>query len=1073
VSEPQVFQLSRAYFGHLVDTQKRTSATAGVIARTPDITPTQIAECVRLARLPPPFSTGDMPGALGLFKGETIDYILIKAQYNDAGHPQVLYMLTPMAALRQLGGNVLAFRSLAMTEMPSFGMIRANLVPYELRDPKPPTDEEQTDALMNLLLYCNDSFSILEGILAALVQGWPLAIVNSPPSMEKRLQFLQGLLCLLPIPARVGITFATNVTDAQMGQIQIKFSSQHALPPQHLVYDWGSGKLLTPAPEDSYSHYIVAQLRLDPSLVIEKTAQLSRTTVWRAMHRENLSRALAWVSRRASIDEAVSNNQPADRSTVAAILREDPTLSDDLRAVYARHLLAFAIALNETDSADVIPAVCVTSPAIAQAIADQLRAASENNQAQVVYALLERWLLRVPEASALQWHSILHTAAKQHLNDLVRQGNAQQAVAFTNRVLQANSSLRLDEIMPDLIRSATELARSDTSLAQALFLTAVEVLPPGDLYRVLSDPAFAQQLPPELQTALNYLQPELRRPVPPHVLDQGARAFGEGKRMLVLTRLAEWAVYLERIQLIDTAALQALLVLSQSPQSERFHHLILQVVDELSEVSILDALEPPGQRVLVQLLLQIGEYDRTIGQLVFYQNQLFGTGRLKEFTALAGEVFRMTPLPPDALNAALTYLEGSQIRPEPRAMIYCNALLNREWADDQQYAARQLTTMIFNDHLLIATISHEHTLRLLDFYARTQNALDTLRVAAALVDHTLHMGKEGAALLARMWPSITWNAESTEAALELLRRFVRGVALSEMPTLLAYFEQELGQDTGRALRATYLMRLVMGQAETAGPASVADAQRKGISFEDYERLTQPPLMRFADEADTAIQLFREIATIYHTDKEFPPLHRLRHDLDTMTGGLSEQDRARVAENLMNMTQQVFELGHERSGKGGKQSVADQLVRGQMMPHGGVDLLRFVGGHFALHQTIPLDLKQEEMGHVLGTRSAAMLLRETDAITRLLGGLQTAFEQQPPGQITPQALSAELNSLWGTLSLYNQRQIQERFARSCQQLAEVICLMSDSASERIISDSGAGRQLETGQRQPRTALETLR
>jgi hypothetical protein len=130
----------------------------------------------------------------------------------------------------------------------------------------------------------------------------------------------------------------------------------------------------------------------------------------------------------------------------------------------------------------------------------------------------------------------------------------------------------------------------------------------------------------------------------------------------------------ERIELIDTPALQALLVLAQSQQSERFRHLILQVVDELSEVSLLRSLEPPGMRVLLQLLLQIQEFDRAVGQLVFYQNQLFGQEGLSEFTNLCGEVFRMTALAPNALNTALTYLEGSSIRPEPRVMIYCNAL---------------------------------------------------------------------------------------------------------------------------------------------------------------------------------------------------------------------------------------------------------------------------------------------------------------------------------------------------------------------------------------------------------------
>ena len=107
-------------------------------------------------------------------------------------------------------------------------------------------------------------------------------------------------------------------------------------------------------------------------------------------------------------------------------------------------------------------------------------------------------------------------------------------------------------------------------------------------------------------------------------------------------------------------------------------------------------------RVLLQLLLQIQEFDRAVGQLVFYQNQLFGQEATQaNLPHLAGEVFRMTALSPNALNTALTYLEGSPIRPEPRAMIYCNALINRQWADDQQYAARQLTTMIFNDYHLV------------------------------------------------------------------------------------------------------------------------------------------------------------------------------------------------------------------------------------------------------------------------------------------------------------------------------------------------------------------------------------
>jgi hypothetical protein len=1049
VSDSQVYQLAQVYFGNLVSNRKQVSDTPGVIARTPDITPTQVNECLSLARLAPPSpseTAPEMPGALGLFRGETIDFILARSQRNDAGYPQLQCVLAPIAPLRALGGNALALRALGMAAMPSFATTNPNLAPFELRDPRPPTSDEQTDAMLNLLLYCEDKFQNVESILAALVQGWPLAIVNSPPSLEKRLQFTQGLLSLLPIPARIGITFATHVRDPLSSQVQIKFLSESATPPQHVAYDWGSGKFLTPVPEDSYSHYIIAQLRLDPSLVIEQTEQLSRTAVWRAMRKENLGRALAWVSRRAAVDGAVREGQPADRETVAAILREDPTLSDDLRQVYARHLLAFALALNEPESADVIPTVCITNQNVAKTVVEQLLAAIENERAAIVYALVERWLLRISEAVDLQWHNVLHAAAKQRLSDLFSQRDLPQTLEFMRRIQQAPPVLRFKEVVPDLVQLALSAARANPDLAREVFLMGIGALPAGDLYRLLNDEKFREQLPPEAQTALSYLEPEARQPVPPQVLDQAARVFGDGQRMLVLTRLVEWALYLQRIELIDTGALQALLVIVQSPQAEDFGALVQQAVDELSEVSILQTLKPPGPRILVQLLLQIGQYGQAIGQLEFYQNAVFGPDRLKEFAQLAGEVFRMTALAPEALTQALAQLEGSQIRPEPRAVIYTSSLVNRQWAKDQDYAARRLTTMIFNDNSLIAIIGHENTLKLLDFYARPKNALDTLRVAAALVDHTLHLGAEGAALIARMWPSITWNAEVADAAVELLRRFARGVSPTETPTLVAYFERELGPEISEMLQATRLVRQAIAAAD---------------------------LMKFADNVSIATQLFIDIASVYHTNKELPPTHRLRHDLDTMTGGLSEQERRQVADNTFDITRQIYELGQQSARRRGKPLPPDALIQGQTMPQNGLDLLRFIGGHVAQHQSLPFDLEREEMGHIFGSRSAAMFLRETTAITQLLSDLQAAFDQQNTDLISPKALGAELDSLWSGLSLYNQRQIRESFALNCQQLAEVIQVMAEGASDRLLSDSGIGSQLETGQRQPRTALETLR
>ncbi len=1049
MSESQVFQLARLYYGHLVTGGARSSTTPGVIARTPDVTPTQISECLHLAKIAPPSpqeTTPDMPGALAIFRGETIDFVLAKAQYNSAGVPQVLYVLTPATLLRALGGNVLALRSLALMEMTTFATVKNNLVPFELNNAIPPDRDAQAEALLDLLLFCQDSFKNVEGILAALVQGWPLAIVNAPPSVDMRLRFLQGLLCLLPIPARVGITFATHLADPASCAAQVKFTSQRVVPAQHLVYDWGQGEIVTPPPDHSYSHYMVAQLRLDPSLVVEQTEQLSRTAVWRAMHRENLGRALAWVSRRAALDQIVSDGQPADRDTVAAILREDPTLSDELRQAYVRHLLAFALALNDPDSADVIPTVCVTNQDLVKAVNEQLRAAINHKQAQTVYALLERWLLRVPEASAIPWHPVLHAAAKQHFKNLLRKQEIEPAVEFMNTLEKAAPALRMNEVIPDVVRFAVQAGRTNPQVASAVFLMAVKALPAGELRRVLGDQPFVSQLPREMQIALTYLQPEPRTPVPPHVLDQGARAFGDGHRMTVLARLVEAAMYLERPELLDTAALQGLLVMTQSASAEDYQGLIQQVVDSLSQPSAIQVLEPPGPRVLLQLLLQTRDFNGVVGMLEFYQNSVFGLERLGEFTTLAGELYRMAALAPEALNEALTVLEGSPLRPEPRAAIYCNALINRQWAPDQDYAARRLTTMIFNDHNLVSAIGQDNVLRLLDFYARSQNALDSLRVAAALIDQSLHQGTEGAALIVRMWPSITWNQAATEAAIELTKRFLRGVPVRQIPALLTYFTTQLGPAVGETLRATYLMRQVLGDMD---------------------------VLQAAESVHIAAEMLTDMAVTYHTNRELPPIHRLRHDLDTMPGGLSEPERQQVAQNTLLIPRLIHEMGRERSRKKGKPPVEELLVQGQAAPQNGVDLLRFIGGYFAERQVIPINLGREEMAHLLGSRSAAMFLRETTAMAKLLTGLKAAFETQDSSATTPQALADELASLWSSLSLYQQRRTQETFARDCQQLADVMSLMADKSSDRFGSDGGAGRQLETGQRRPQTALEALR
>src|SRR5262249_10100458 len=143
-------------------------------ARTPGIRTEQIAECHRAARLvppPPEQRTEKMPGSFGLFRGETIEFILAKAHVGPDGLPQFQYLLLPSAALRWLGGNLHLFESYATEPIPQFSTQRTDLPPFVLDKPEAPDAETQTDDLLALMGYCKNKLKIIEGLLGGLVQA--------------------------------------------------------------------------------------------------------------------------------------------------------------------------------------------------------------------------------------------------------------------------------------------------------------------------------------------------------------------------------------------------------------------------------------------------------------------------------------------------------------------------------------------------------------------------------------------------------------------------------------------------------------------------------------------------------------------------------------------------------------------------------------------------------------------------------------------------------------------------------------------------------------------------------------
>ncbi len=355
-SSNRVFPLDRLYAG--ANGQTRFDQ----VSRTPGVDPDQLAECRRLAHLMPPLPvqrTEAMPGAFGLFRGESIDYILAKAQQSANGAPQIQYILVPTAPLRSLGGNIRTFEGFACEPIPQFAVPRTDLAPFVLENPQAADDETQIDDLLALLGYCKNNMKIVSGLTAALVQSVGIGVINAPLSMRDRLTFIQGLLTLLPAAVRTRITFATSVIDPSQTNTQIKFLAADMRPARHLIYDWESGKLLTDAPADTYADFMITQFRLDPALVLKQTQQMEPIAIWRMRLKDDLPSALAWAAKRISLDAALKNGLPGDPQMVSVVLRDDPTLVDDMRVLYARHLLSLTLVLDEVERGDALVAALV------------------------------------------------------------------------------------------------------------------------------------------------------------------------------------------------------------------------------------------------------------------------------------------------------------------------------------------------------------------------------------------------------------------------------------------------------------------------------------------------------------------------------------------------------------------------------------------------------------------------------------------------------------------------------------------------------------------------------------------
>jgi hypothetical protein len=1042
----RAFQIEYFYYGNLIQNGQPIGRPM-VVGRTRAIGPNQAQECLQAVRVKPPdlhMTTRDMPSSIGVFRGGPLGFILLKAQRTADGFPQLLYMLIPEMAMRWLGGNGTHFVAIGFDEMPTFEKPRQDLDSLLLENPEPLDEATQIEFLYDLFYFCGDRIKNVEAILAALIYNQPIAILNAPLSLEVRMRFIQGLLSLLPAPARVGITWVTHTDHIRTTPSQVSFVGNTDDLDGYFLYDWGAGEVLTEPPSDPYSKFITSQLRLDASQVVETTTNIARTAVWRALRKDSLPQALHFASRRAAVDSAVSTNQPADREIVSAILRQDPTLSDEMRLMYAQHLLAMTLAMgDQLHYADVIPAVAAADRPVAEMAYRQLREVAQGNNPLQVIDLVERWLVNVPQASAIPWNKLAYTATLTYVERALQSGKIVEVINFLRRIQGMNRVLKMENAVPQLLHRITTAGINHPDLAMAVFLLGAEYLPIESFQKLITAPQLLQYLPTRLQQALLYLQPDPRPNPPRSLLMSVVMEFEAQQRMLIVGRLTELAVYLRREELIDTRLLEGLLRTIQSGYGRRFGSLLQYIAQRYTQPRMLHQLDQATLELLPNLYFSMGNYDVGVRLLEHYQANIYTIERLNDFTDTIGNIFLNATLSLEALHQIFALIEHSRIRPEPRARAYCAVMIAANWGRAYHSLARRLAIMLFNDVRLVDMIGVDHTLRLLAYHADLKDEVSVYEVGSVLLEVALLLGKRGVELVLKTWDHLNLP-ELAEARFDLLRRYVRRADASFAEHLPDYFGQKMGKPIAEALQATYVMRKLMA----------------GRNFYDLGQALH-----------ITAQLLIDLAVPYTEDKEQPPRHRLKRGLDSMSGGLDDNERLVIGANLERIALAVYSLGYQLDRGKQTEEVQRALLRNEIPPETGGDFLIYIGGLFAKRKFMPVDLEREEMAHIFGNRSATMLQDEVAIAADLLDNLLAAFPPDNPPHLTLAAFANELDSLWRQISLYNQRQVYEMVSNDSQYIAQLVQMMASRvrSGDRVFKNT----QLETGHKTPENEIEVLR
>ncbi len=836
---------------------------------------------------------------LGIFAGSGRDFLLATAYHQD---DQVIHeiALLPRKLLHQVAGNLDSLAALVLDETRQTLFVPgATIDELEVSPLLPWNVNDRLKHFRNLLNgFAQGDIDRVLCFLGAAIDERHLLFYAFAGNTQDRLDVVQGLMALLPMPSRIGLTFASHVTTRSTPAIV--FTDRRFDTRRWVVDDaaqtFPDNSLLT----SPYIHFLRDLWQEDDEAFIRSLADIESLAEI-LLTGQDMNSGLTKLAEQMQLNKQVQMQIAVDPEALKQVLQSELPLDGQLRRLYARQLLDHALEARDTEAALLVALHMDSDPDLEVALDEHLNAALES-QPDAVY-VFARTRLNDSQNVTDAWIKRLQTAALVSLRVAINDGDAETIISWLRLIAREPTTYGLADILHEGILAAQERTHADSDLARHLLTLAIKH-DPQTLDVLLSDDELLAALPNNMGAVLrDHAGDPLvlleKRGVETFLVAMAVSIAAQAANLLTPAVVGQiWKIY-STGQTVDLP----------QPYQPEF------ILDQLISV---DWLPTDSAEHLLTLMLADGHDERfqQLGQHVAERTTL----QPLLTTAFQGSQRSLE----DIITLGNQLITAECIDPQALVMVYIDLLEQREWRQATLPLVEQLVRMVQQNpdlDLEVATIW-----KLLDMALAVRSEL----VARVSVNQIFNdIDQEPATQetdiidrLAQLYQYIQWSQAAQQQALRWWRDYVRRQPLARLTRLDKGLQGKKALVECRAVvQTTLALRRMLGNRS---------------------------LEEFAQAINTVFSVLEDIAESFdpsprqstHFDEE-----TVRVELDARQAELTDHEWHILAKNFKELAALIGVMGDHRSkGNLVRQNVDQHLLAGEQQPESAVDAMKWIAGY---------------------------------------------------------------------------------------------------------------------------------